>query len=134
MAKLNFDGKKKRVNSSKVGMDTKSYEELLEKRESQMEELMDGIQQMFEDWTGEVMAIVIVEEDENGMPTGTRSMIAGAGRVQSQVRLAQALDKTSEQALKVLAEGVASPGSKKEMLAATKQIIGAMGIDEEEED
>lgn len=119
---IDFGKSKKRKEVDEVGMQNGSVKDLEKQRKAKMAEFQDSINELFEDWTGAPITIVMVEEDEDAKPIGVKTLMAGAGRPESQMRMAKALDKASNKAVEILARGVAQLDLP-DMLKAVGQVI-----------
>lgn len=132
MAKINLNKGKDGKNKKILGMSGGSYEDLIKKRKEMLPKLQKDIEDFFEDWNGEVFAIVRVNEDENGDPIGANISMGGAGTSESQIALSKALEEASNDAIKLLAEGVASLDNPQDMMRAIKEVVGLLNGDKED--
>lgn len=126
MADINFGKKKKTTKDVRdIGAQRGSYEDMVKHREKKMPQMIEALEEFFENWQGESFAVVMVNEDENGMPIGTRTLMTGAGRPETQVQLAHGLGKAEEQAIEVLSDGIAELG-REDRKIATMQVMNFM--------
>jgi hypothetical protein len=102
--KLNFDKNTsgKKVSSLSVG----DYQKMVDMRKERLSDFQETIQGLMDNYEGQNMAILIVKEDENGLPIGTRELLLGVGRMESEIELSKALHKTSKDAIDLLFEQV----------------------------
>lgn len=117
---INFDsnkGKKK----NKSGMLAGNYETMLKQRKEMQSEIEATIQEALADYAGESITIVIQKEDENGMPDHCHLVMAGTSRMESQVAMAAALSRASDQAMEILMDNV--KGDVKAMLALASAVV-----------
>lgn len=84
-------------SSSKHKVLHAGFEEMMRMRKKSMPEFKKAINKEFKDYGGEMVAIIRVMEDENGMPTTTSVYIGGAASLQAQVSLARGLDRTANE-------------------------------------
>lgn len=102
MGKVDFN-----KNHKETKISGGSYEDMLKQREEKLPQMQEAIQTLFDNWHGQPIAVVMVEEDENGDPKGAHQLIVGAGKPESQLRLAKGLDQASNEVVKVLAQAAA---------------------------
>lgn len=91
--KANFGGSKK---ESKV--ETGDFEAMMKSREKQLPRMEESVQELLDKWSGQSLALILMEEDENGIAQSSKVLITGVGRPESLVRLGKALYKASENA------------------------------------
>ena len=120
----------KKINFGKDNIeDTKlvkgSYEQMLKAREEKMPEMQEAIQALFDNWEGQPLAVIMVNEDENGNPTGAHELIVGAGKPNSQIRLVKGLTKAGEDIVKVLGKHTATL-DEDDMFEMITQVIEAI--------
>ena len=101
--KANFDSKDNR-NSRHAEMSTGGFEAMIKAREEKLPRMQEVIQDILDDWTGTAIAIVMVNEDENGKPESHSTIMTGVGNPKSQLKLAKALNQASESAMDALLE------------------------------
>lgn len=83
--KVNFNKEEKNVNEST--MTSGDFETMVKKRQQRLSEMEELINKAFADYDGGMFFIVRVNEDENGMPIGTKTTVGGVGGLESQVAL-----------------------------------------------
>lgn len=81
---------------------TGGYEAMIKTRKKKLPEMQEAVQDVLKDWGGENLAIILMKEDENGLPTGSHIIMTGCARPEMQIGLAKALNKTSETAIEQL--------------------------------
>lgn len=131
MAKINLN-KGKDSDRKVVGMTGGSYEDMIKQRKKMMPQMQKTIEELFDNWSGEVFAIIKVKEDENGEPQGVDLVMSGAGTPESQIALSKGLDEASNEAIKLLAEGVASLDDPKDMMRAIKEVVSLLNGNKED--
>ena len=82
-----------------------NYGDMLKMREKELPDMQKNIEQAFEHFHGQNVVVIIMEEDENGEPTGHRMVMTGVGTMQNQIALGKALHKASHMAIEALMEG-----------------------------
>lgn len=97
-----------------------NYETMLKFRAKKLPEIKESIQDLFKDYDGGSVAIVIMKEDENGMPSGRHLFMAGVSRPEVQFMLGKALNDASEEAIDcIMEEAKKSP---EHLIAVTKMM------------
>lgn len=81
-----------------------NYEAMLKFRAKKLPEIQKEIQDLFKDYDGGSVAIVIMKEDENGMPSGRHLYMAGVSRPEVQFMLGKVLNDASEDAIDCIME------------------------------
>lgn len=87
-----FDDKKNKKNVVSE-MHKGSFEDLMKTRKDMLPEYEESIQEVFKDYSGDLVLIMRVEEDENADPTAVSTTVVGATTMAAQVRLIKSLDK-----------------------------------------
>lgn len=95
-------GKGKKVN---VGMQRGGYKEMMEMRKKQLPDIEDTIRDALKDYEGQNVCVIVQHEDENGMPEHATIVMAGVGRMETQIAMAKALHNASKTAMEVLMKG-----------------------------
>ncbi len=127
--KINFDDKGfKEQNQTEIN--SGSYEDMLKLRKKMLPKFQEGLNEVFEDYQGQSFCVVIMEEDENGEPSGAKVMMAGVSLPSTQVKMAHALRNASATALKVMLE--AAKDDPKQLIALMESVTKLM--EEELED
>jgi hypothetical protein len=103
--KLNFNEDKKSVKAELVSSD---FEGLLKAQKKAIPEVQESIQEVFKDYAGTMVAIVVIKEDENGDPEGRAEFIGGVGTLKTQLALYKALDSAKDSVTSAVAKGMAS--------------------------
>lgn len=129
--KINFnsDGRKKNVNESKLY--SGNFEAMLKEREKVMGKLQGDIQEILQDYHGQNIAIIVVEEDENGMPTESKTFIGGVSTIESQLVMGRSLNKASDNLRDMLIES--AKGDVKKLLSIANVLASMIEEDEERE-
>lgn len=73
-----------------------SFEDLMKTRKDMLPEYEESIQEVFKDYSGDLVLIMRVEEDENADPTAVSTTVVGATTMAAQVRLIKSLDKVKK--------------------------------------
>lgn len=73
-----------------------SFEDLMKTRKNMLPEYEESIQEVFKDYSGDLVLIMRVEEDENADPTAVSTTMVGATTMAAQVRLIKSLDKVKK--------------------------------------
>lgn len=103
-----------------VGMEVGNFESMTKMRKKQLPEIQATIQEALKDYDGGSISIIVIKEDENGMPIGHSLLMAGVSRMECQIDMAKSLDMASNSAMEVLLKG--ADGNIKAMM----QIASAM--------
>lgn len=82
------------------------YQNMLKERKNKLPEMQDAIQNVLKDWDGSSIAIVVMKEDENGLPEGAHSMMTGVSRAEMQVAMGKQLNMMSEEVMHMIVEAV----------------------------
>ena len=127
--KVNFDKKNDDGNlvSELIGG---GYPAMIKKRKEQLPKIQDNIQEILENYSGESIAIILMKEDENGDVTGSNMLMSGVSKVESQIRMAKALNIASNKAMDILMKGV--EGNPKARLQIASMLVDS--IKEAQED
>lgn len=107
--------------SKKSELSQGSFRKMMEAREEELPELKDSIRRALKDYSGQNIAIIIIDEDENGDAEGASVLIAGVGKLESQIAMAKTLQRASETIVEDLME--VSKGDVKAMLQIASAII-----------
>lgn len=103
---FNFNDKDKK-KKIKPGGFRGDFADMMKHREELMPEFEDAIEQQFDNYNGEMVAIVQVDEDENGKPTGSTMFIGGVASMESSLRMLKALDEARDAIAKQIGQGLA---------------------------
>lgn len=101
------------------------FEEMVKQRQKNLPSIEANIQDIFKDYNGEMVAIVRINEDENGDPESSSTLISGVSGFASQVRLTKALDNAVSDLIKTVSLAIVeSRGDEgiRELLAVLKQL------------
>lgn len=96
---IDFNGDKEKTKMSKG-----DYAEMIAMRKKTLPEIQKNVQEMFKDYDGGAMCIVIMKEDENGMPVGRSVLMGGVARPEVQIMLGKYLNDASTKAIDLLIE------------------------------
>lgn len=91
--KINF-GKEDKQNTREVIKG--SFEDMLKKRQAELGNLQESIQKILGDYSGTSIAVVVVNEDENGDPSGREVFLGGVCTTASQIYLARSLKESAD--------------------------------------
>lgn len=122
--KINFNsnGKKgKGYDSELIGG---NYEDMLKMRKKQLPKIQESIQDALKDYDGTSIAIIVMKEDENGMPDGSQVVMAGVSRMESQLAMGKALSTAADKTMEILMEG--AKGDVKAMLAIASALVNVI--------
>lgn len=101
-----------------------NFGDMMKMREKKLPEIEDTIRKALKNYSGQNISIVIINEDENGMPEGCTLVMAGVGRMESQVSMAKSLRKASDKALESLVNSAS--GDVDAMLAVASAMIDSI--------
>lgn len=121
--KVNFNGKSDSTDKSEVMHG--GYEKMLKMREEKLPEIQEAINEVFKDYDVGSVAIIVMKEDENGMPSGRHLFMGGVSRPEVQLFMSKALFEASDDAVNVLLE--AAKKNPKQFVELTKQLLDFMG-------
>lgn len=116
--KVNFNGKNSDEESVLVGG---NYQDMMKMRKKQLPKFKDSIQDALKDYDGASIALIVMREDENGMPDGSHILVAGCSRMEVQIALAKALDSASSKTMEMIMESAS--GDVKAMLAIASALV-----------
>jgi ribosomal protein L21E len=119
----NRNDNKKNVSKISSG----DYASMLKLRKETLSKIQDGIQDMLKDYDGQSITIIIQHEDENGMPDHTHVLMAGVGRLESQIAMGKALSDGADQVLELLMES--TKGDTKAMLKLANAMMNTINHD-----
>ncbi|MGK2896077.1 MAG: hypothetical protein ACSLEY_00530 [Candidatus Saccharimonadales bacterium] len=72
------------------------YEGMMRERKKMLPEMQDAIQEALDEWNGESIVMIVMKEDENGLPNGTHTIATGVARPQMQIAMGKALTDMAE--------------------------------------
>lgn len=120
--KVNFNGKDNDSDESVlVGGD---YQSMMKMRKKQLPRFKDSIQEVLKDYDGQSIAIIVMKEDENGLPDGSHVIVAGCSRMETQIAMSKALSSTSDKVMEMIIES--SKGDVKAMLSIASALVNIM--------
>lgn len=114
-----FEKSKDKENTSSK-LSEGSFEDMIKTRKAGLPDYEEEIQEQLEDYDGGLIAIIRVEEDENGKASKIRATVVGAAHISSQLRLIRGLDKLGERLRDELIES--AKGNVEAMLAIITEI------------
>jgi len=123
-----FASKKSSTRKKQIGMERGDFESMTKMRKQQLPEIEESIREALKDYSGENICIITVSEDENGLPNGSSIVMAGVGRMESQVAMAKALHAASNTAIEVLMDG--AKGDVKAMIAVAGAVANLIQDEE----
>lgn len=121
--KVNFGGKDSNI-SDKSEIMRGGYAGMMKMRKEKLPEIQEAINEVFKDYDGGSLAIIVMKEDENGMPSGRHLFMGGVSRPQVQMAMGKALNDAASDAIDVLIE--AAKRDPKNFLEITKELIDFM--------
>ena len=125
--KIEFNnGKKKEVSGVRHShLEKGGYEDIVKHREKQLPKIEAEIQKVLENYHGQGIALIMLEEDENGQATGVRSLISGVGHPTGQLQLAKSLISGGQEVIDLLVESIAkeSPEDAMELAMEIAKLI-----------
>lgn len=127
---IDFNKKNKSGKVRESVMQRSDYEGMLKSRKEHLPHLQKGIQEIFKDYDGTSMAIIIVKEDENGLPVDTQVLMGGVARPVTQMYLGKALTEASKDVMNLLLEGAS--GDVDKLLSLVKDLEKLMKDDGDE--
>jgi len=123
-----FGDDKKNTKKYDSGVEEGNFEDMLKLRDKQLPKIEESIRDALKDYHGQNICILVGEEDENGYPSGTHVVMAGVGRMESQLYMARALSHASDQSLEILQDS--AKGDVKAMLQVAKAMVNMIELDE----
>lgn len=118
--KINF-GEKSENNFS---IESGSFEYFLKTRAKKLSELQDAINEILKDYDGGLVAIVVMKEDEDGLPSGKQMFLGGVSRPETQLMMSKALGDASRKAIELLLEAVKK--DPEQVVTITGQLLNFM--------
>lgn len=119
---INFNNSNGKESVSKL---TKGdYESMLKERAKHLDHFREGIQEILSDYDGTNICIIVMKEDENGLPEGNKIFMGGMGRPEVQIALSKALHEASHEAIDLLIQ--AAEGDVDALLSLSKQLVNFM--------
>lgn len=93
-----------------------SYEKMLIERKKNLPNIEKSINELLEDYDGRSIAVIVIDEDENGDPTGSRAVITGVSSAESSIVLSKSLSENASDLLKTVVNHAAKSNDPYEML------------------
>lgn len=121
-----FDDKKNKKNVVSE-MHKGSFEDLMKTRKDMLPEYEESIQKVFKDYSGNLVLIMRVEEDENADPTAVSTTVVGATTMAAQVRLIKSLDRIKKKLIDDMFEK--AQGDPEAMVALALETIGSEALE-----
>lgn len=100
--KIDFNSKEETIERAELV--SGSYEDMLKQRQKMLPQMQEKIQELLSDYQGQAMALIVMQEDENGDPTGVSTVIGGASQVSSSIKLASAIDEGAKSLFNLILE------------------------------
>lgn len=123
--KVNFNGKDKKDKDNEDSLLMGgNFETMIKTRKKQLPKFQESIQDVLDGYEGESMCIIVMKEDENGMPAGSQVVMAGVSRMETQIAMGKALSQASDKAMEILMES--AKGDIKAMLAIAAALVNVM--------
>lgn len=91
--KINFDNNNANTDELIKG----DFETLVKLRKEHLPKVQKTINEVFKNYDGEMVAVIRIKEDENGDPCGQQVFIGGVGKLETQIKLACALNEAAEE-------------------------------------
>lgn len=105
-----------------------NFEEYQKMKAKELPKIQKAIQELFEDYDGGGVAIVMNTYDENNNATGARMMVSGVDSVEGLVSLAEATHKASEEII----ENIQQSGNPMAMMEAIMAMLKRKGHNHED--
>lgn len=102
--KINFnksDEEPKRKSRAIAG----DHEDMKRTRKEEMPHIMENIQEIFQDYNGELVAVVRIEEDSKGNPQGVNFLVSGVASASASQRMVSALREAADEVQNHVIEG-----------------------------
>lgn len=122
--KIDFNSKGKKDKNYDSDLINGNYEDMLKMRKKQLPKIQESIQEALKDYDGTSIAIIVMKEDENGMPDGSHVVMAGCSRMESQLAMGKALSMAADKTMEILMES--AQGDVKAMLAIASALVNVM--------
>lgn len=120
---FNSTNKKKSTGAREAQLEAGSYEDIQKHRAKQLPRIEKEVQAILKNYHGQGIALVVIEEDENGNPEGVHTLISGVGHPSVQIELAKKLHEASKEIIDLLLESAVKSGDLKTMLAVVEDIM-----------
>lgn len=128
----NVFGKDKKDNKKNVSLTEGNFREMMKKREQQLPIIENNIREALEDYSGQNMCLIVINEDENGDPEGASVVMAGVSTMETQIKMSQVLHKLSNKSMEILMESAS--GNLPAMLQIATALAESDDMDEEDEE
>lgn len=121
--KAQFNKDKKTIRETQVIAG--DYSTMIDARKQHLPGIEDNINEILEDYDGEMIAVIRIREDENGTPQGAQTFISGVAQTESQLQLVKSLREMSVSMTKQLLDGARDePRLLKEVLTGITKLMG----------
>ena len=84
-----------------------SFKDMMDERNKRLPEFKERIQEHFKNYNGEMVAVITIEEDENGDPHSGSIFVGGVATFDSSMRMLQALDEAKDGITSQMASNIA---------------------------
>lgn len=105
---MKLDFNKDNKKSIKAELVASDFEGLLKAQKETIPDVQDSLQEVFKDYAGTMVSVIVIKQDENGEPEGHAHYIGGVGTLKSQLALYKALDNAKESVTEAVGKGMAS--------------------------
>lgn len=82
------------------------FEDMMAERAKQLPIFQKNIEEHFKHYSGEMTAVITIEEDENGKPKNSSMFIGGVASAESSMKMLKALDKAKDEIIHQMANGL----------------------------
>ena len=102
---FNDDNDKKKVINKGTAF-SGDYEAMMKQRAKHLPEFEKEIQERFEDYNGEMVAVIRIREDENGQPERGEIFVGGVCSLESSMKMLKELDEAKDAITSQMAHGI----------------------------
>ena len=102
---FNDDNDKKKVINKGTAF-SGDYEDVMKERAKQLPAFEKEIQEKFENYDGEMVAVIRIREDENGQPEHGDIFVGGVCSFESSMKMLKALDEAKDAITSQMAHGL----------------------------
>lgn len=93
-----------RSDRDKIIVTQGDFAHMMETRKEETPHIEKSINDILKDYSGEMVAVILIEEDENGNPSDQTVFISGVSGMDSQLAMMKALNSAEKQMQDALAE------------------------------
>lgn len=95
-----------------------NFKEMMDERKKALPKFEKAIQNKFKDYSGEMVAIVLIKEDENGDPESSEVFVGGVSTFETSMKMLESLNEVKDAITSQMAQGLAdNPGMMGELLS-----------------